>query len=165
VLHKRNVSLPTVHVESGFLQRLKYGDRIDIAHRRGVVPGESSSYRNRLRCEVPLFQHVLQDGVWEGSRILPEGWVKYSTTPTPKAPKGEYGALFWLNAGPDSDPGGRRWPMVSRDAYSAEGFQYQRVIIIPSRKLVLVRLGASSGPEAWNSQSFIQDVLSSFAPP
>jgi CubicO group peptidase (beta-lactamase class C family) len=105
----------------------------------------------------------LRDGVWEGSPILPEGWVKYSTTPTPKAPKGEYGALFWLNAGPDSNPRARRWPLVPRDAYSAEGFQYQRVIIIPSRKLILVRFGATSGQGSWNSQSFIQDVLSAFS--
>jgi len=108
-------------------------------------------------------QLFLQDGVWEGRRILPEGWVKYSTRPAPRAPKGEYGALFWLNAGPDSDPGARRWPQVSRDAYSAEGFQYQRVIIIPSKKLVLVRFGATSSHEAWNTPSFILDVLSAMA--
>ena len=35
----------------------------------------------------------LQDGMWNGERVLPEGWVTYTTTPTPKAPRGEYGAL------------------------------------------------------------------------
>ena len=39
----------------------------------------------------------LRDGVWNGKRILPEGWVTYTTTPAAKAPKGEYGAMFWLN--------------------------------------------------------------------
>ncbi|MBT8363201.1 MAG: beta-lactamase family protein, partial [Deltaproteobacteria bacterium] len=39
----------------------------------------------------------LQDGIWQGARILPAGWVEYTTTPTPQAPRGEYGALFWLN--------------------------------------------------------------------
>ena len=105
----------------------------------------------------------LQDGVWKGTRILPEGWVRYSTTPTPRAPKGEYGSLFWLNAGPDSNPGARTWPLVGRDAYSAQGFQYQRVIIIPSSRLVLVRFGATSKAGAWNSQTLILDVLSAVA--
>ncbi len=102
----------------------------------------------------------LQDGVWNGKRILPEGWVAYTRTPTEKAPKGEYGALFWLNAGATSDPANRRWPSVPADAYSAEGFQKQQVIIIPSRKLVLVRFGATPTPQAWNTEAFICAVLS-----
>ena len=57
----------------------------------------------------------LQDGVWNGKRILPEGWVTYTTTPAAKAPKGEYGAMFWLNAGATSDPptgAGLRFPRM-----------------------------------------------------
>ena len=101
----------------------------------------------------------LQDGVWQGERILPRGWVKYSTRPTPQAPRGEYGALFWLNAGAPSDPGDRRWPSAPRDAFAALGFQEQKVIIIPSKKLVLVRFGATSDRKAWNSDEFIANVL------
>ena len=101
----------------------------------------------------------LQDGAWQGERILPEGWVKYTTTPTPQAPRGEYGALFWLNAGAPSHPEDRKWPRAPRDAFAAEGFQEQKVIIIPSRKLVLVRFGATSDRKAWNSDEFIANVL------
>jgi len=101
----------------------------------------------------------LQDGVWNGKRILPEGWVTYTTTPAAKAPKGEYGAMFWLNAGAASNPANRRWPSAPADAYSAEGFQKQQVIIIPSHKLVLVRFGATPTPQAWNTEAFIADVL------
>jgi hypothetical protein len=101
----------------------------------------------------------LQDGVWNGKRILPEGWVTYTTTPAAKTPKGEYGAMFWLNAGATSDPVTRRWPSAPADAFSAEGFQKQQVIIIPSRKLVLVRFGATPTPQAWNTEAFIADVL------
>ena len=64
----------------------------------------------------------LQDGVWQGERLLPEGWVAYTTTPTPDAPQGEYGALFWLNAGAPSNPADRRWPSIPRDAFWANGF-------------------------------------------
>jgi CubicO group peptidase (beta-lactamase class C family) len=101
----------------------------------------------------------LQDGIWEGQCLLPEGWVRYTTTPTPQAPRGEYGALFWLNAGAASNPADRRWPTVPQDAYSAEGFQEQRVIIVPSKKLVLVRLGNCSYRQAWDDEKFISDVL------
>jgi CubicO group peptidase (beta-lactamase class C family) len=107
-------------------------------------------------------QLYLQDGVWNGERILPEGWVSYTTKPTPGAPKGEYGALFWLNAGPASDPGKRRWPSAPADTYSADGYQEQKVIVIPSKKLVLVRFGATSVRKAWNTDAFIADILASF---
>jgi CubicO group peptidase (beta-lactamase class C family) len=107
----------------------------------------------------------LQDGVWQGERLLPEGWVSYTTTPTPKAPLGEYGALFWLNAGSASNPANRRWPSIPGDAYWANGFQGQRVIIIPSRKLVLVRLGNCSYRDVWNDEEFISEVLAALPKP
>jgi len=108
----------------------------------------------------------LQDGVWAGEQILPKGWVKYSTTATPKAPQGGYGAFFWLNAGSASNTGDRRWPGAPSDAFAAYGFQEQKVIVIPSRELVLVRFGATSDRKAWNTNDFIESVLAALpAPP
>jgi CubicO group peptidase (beta-lactamase class C family) len=101
----------------------------------------------------------LQDGVWQGERILPEGWVKYTTTPTPKAPRGEYGAHFWLNAGEANNPTDREWPNAPTDTFYADGFQGQRVIVIPSKRLVLVRFGATADSEAWNDNAFVVNVL------
>lgn len=101
----------------------------------------------------------LQDGIWQGERILPEGWVAYTCTPTPPAPKGEYGALFWLNAGAATHPSHRRWPDAPRDAFAAEGFQEQKVIIIPSKHAVLVRFGATTDRKAWDTNVFIREVL------
>ena len=101
----------------------------------------------------------LQDGVWQDERILPEGWVRYSRTPTPKSPRGEYGALFWLNAGSASDPSDRRWPRLPTDTFAAQGYQGQIVLIIPSRKLVLVRLGNTADLKTWNLQSFAAEIL------
>ena len=103
----------------------------------------------------------LQDGVWQGERIFPEGWVKYTTTPTPKAPHGEYGAHTWLNAGSATDPEDRRWPGAPRDTFEASGFQAQKVIVVPSRKLVLVRFGATSDRKTWNTDEFIKNILAS----
>ena len=101
----------------------------------------------------------LQDGVWEGERILPEGWVKYSATPTPKAPQGQYGALFWLNAGTEGNPSDRIWPNAPMDAFAARGYQEQSVVIIPSKKLVIVRFGATSVRAAWDINDFISRVV------
>lgn len=101
----------------------------------------------------------LQDGVWEGTQILPEGWVDYSRRPTPKAPQGRYGAQFWLNAGDPSDKTKRTMPLLPADAYFAMGFEGQSVTIIPSKKLVAVRLGLSQAKGAWNLEEFLADVL------
>jgi CubicO group peptidase (beta-lactamase class C family) len=101
----------------------------------------------------------LQDGVWDGERVLPEGWVKYSATPTPKAPQGQYGALFWLNAGTKSNPEDRVWPNAPADAFAARGYQEQYVVIIPSKKLVIVRFGATSVRAAWDMNAFISQVI------
>jgi CubicO group peptidase (beta-lactamase class C family) len=100
----------------------------------------------------------LQDGVWGEERILPEGWVKYSTTPTPKTPQGQYGALFWLNAGTEANPKDRPWPSAPTDTFSARGYQEQYVVIIPSKKLVIVRFGATSVRAAWDMDDFISRV-------
>ena len=84
-----------------------------------------------------------QDGVWFGRRILPEGWVRYVTTPTPLAPDGQYGAHFWLNAGDPKNPAQRPWPKLPTDTYAATGHSGQYVFVVPSAKLVVVRLGLS----------------------
>jgi len=85
----------------------------------------------------------LRDGVWDGRRILPAGWVDYSRTPTPGAPGGRYGAHFWLNAGAPERGEPPPLPGVPRDAFYASGYEGQFVVAIPSRDLVVVRLGLS----------------------
>jgi CubicO group peptidase (beta-lactamase class C family) len=99
----------------------------------------------------------LQDGVWEGERVLPEGWVDYSTTPTPEAPPNRsYGAQWWLNRG-----GKDRWmPRLPQDLYSARGHEGQFVTVIPSRNVVVVRLGYTVNHKAhWDHESFLLDIL------
>jgi CubicO group peptidase (beta-lactamase class C family) len=84
-----------------------------------------------------------RDGEWFGRRILPEGWVRYVTTPTPRAPLGRYGAHWWLNAGDPRDPAQRPWPALPPDVYAARGHSGQWVVVAPASKLVVVRLGLS----------------------
>ncbi|MEM6797047.1 MAG: serine hydrolase [Acidobacteriota bacterium] len=104
-------------------------------------------------------QLYLQDGVWEGQRLLPEGWVDYSRRPTPEAPRGIYGAQFWLNAGEPGDPDSRRWPQMPADAYWASGHAGQFVVIVPSRRCVIVRLGLNHHRGEWSLGDFVADVL------
>ena len=99
------------------------------------------------------------DGVWGDDRILPEGWVKYSTTPTPKAPMGEYGAQIWLNAGEKGNPTNRQYPLLPTDLFYFSGFNDQIVAVIPSRDVVVVRLGVTHDEESWDVEAFIRDVL------
>jgi CubicO group peptidase (beta-lactamase class C family) len=104
----------------------------------------------------------LQDGVWSGTRILPEGWVDFSRTPVPGAPDGKFGAHFWPRI-PDEFRCGDDLPGLPADAFHAVGHEGQFVTVVPSRKLVLVRLGASRYPCAWNHQAFVARVLTAIS--
>ena len=75
----------------------------------------------------------LHKGNWNGEQLFNESWAKYVATPN-NVSKGDYGAHFWLNAG-------GHFPNAPRDMYSANGFQGQNVFIIPSKDLVIVRMG------------------------
>ena len=81
-------------------------------------------------------QLYLADGVWEGQRLLPDGWRDYVTRVTRESGDSRYGAGFWRVQADGSLP---------EDTFFANGFQGQYVVVIPSRELVLVRLGASHG--------------------
>lgn len=106
----------------------------------------------------------LQDGTWQGERILPEGWVAYSVTPAPAAPEGQYGAQWWLNAGTAADSTDRPWPAVPRDFYRAAGFEGQLVGVVPSADLVVVRLGLTRPDEAFDAGALMADVLAATRP-
>lgn len=87
-------------------------------------------------------QLYLNDGVAGGKRILPEGWVKYSAELTPGAWVGQ-GAGFWTNLGDSFGADYRVEHGMPRDAFFAKGTIGQYVVIVPSEKLVIVRLGRS----------------------
>jgi len=87
----------------------------------------------------------LQDGVWNGERILPEGYAKFVSTLAPAwvADKNPvYGGFFWIN-GDGSYP-------VPRNAYFMSGAGGQKTMVIPSHDLVVVRLGHYKGASEAN---------------
>jgi hypothetical protein len=104
----------------------------------------------------------LNDGVWGGRRILPEGWVKTSLKPTPQS-GGQYGAHLWLEI-----PGFLRpeYPSAHRppeDAFFMLGHEGQMVAIIPSRELVVVRLGLTRKRNTWDHEEFLDQLLQAFS--
>jgi CubicO group peptidase (beta-lactamase class C family) len=100
----------------------------------------------------------LADGVWQGERILPEGWMRWATTPTPTDPNAEYGAGFYLNRDPADASRARAYPKVPTDLFYASGHDGQVIGVVPSRKLVVVRLGMTWGSE-WGGEDFLAEVL------
>jgi CubicO group peptidase (beta-lactamase class C family) len=85
----------------------------------------------------------LRDGIWDGRRVLPEGWVDFARTPGTGTNANMYGAGWWVAP---SEGDGRPYPWhidteSGRDSFSAEGFEGQFTMIIPSKNLIVVRLG------------------------
>ena len=84
----------------------------------------------------------LDDGVVGGRRILPEGWVRYSTTATPSADVG-YGAGWWINHGDSLGARFRREHGMPAEAFMAVGVYGQTVVVVPSERLVIARFGTT----------------------
>lgn len=87
-----------------------------------------------------LGQFALQDGVWGGTRLLPAGWMARSVTVTPVNSTEEdgYAAGWWVNRRADGTLVDSSLPA---DTYAMQGHDGQRVYVVPSADLVVVRLG------------------------
>jgi hypothetical protein len=91
----------------------------------------------------------LHNGNWNGEELFNKKWVDYITTPTPTS-NGTYGAQFWLNAE-------KQFKEVPANMYFADGYQGQRVYILPDQDLVIVRFGLS-----WFEENkFLKGVIKS----
>lgn len=78
----------------------------------------------------------LNNGIWNGERILPEDWAEYVATPAPIQPvagRTGYGAQFWLY--------NKSAPRIPSDAFAAHGNRGQYLMIIPSKNLLIIRRG------------------------
>ncbi len=104
----------------------------------------------------------LQDGVWNGERLLPAGYVDFVRTVAP-AWKADgrpiYGGLFWIN-GDDTFP-------APRDLFYMAGVGGQYVLILPERQLAIVRLGHYKGEAAADAAlgRAVKDILAALPPP
>jgi CubicO group peptidase (beta-lactamase class C family) len=108
----------------------------------GVFMGASYVYAP-ARTYARFGELYLHDGVApDGQRILPEGWVAWSRRSTLGEP---YGAGFWTNDGPSRVAAARVRLGFPKDGFFASGYLGQRIYIIPSQQLVVVRFGYSRG--------------------
>ena len=87
-----------------------------------------------------LGQFALEDGVWDGERLLPEGWMDWSTSvvDVDETEDPAYAAGWWVNELADDTLDD---PLLPADAYWASGHDGQRIVVVPSEDLVVVRLG------------------------
>lgn len=95
----------------------------------------------------------MRDGVWDGNRILPEGWIDYARTPTPQPADHfglGYGAHWWLGIAGDK-------------SFSCNGYQGQFIVCVPELDLILVRHGDTIGDdETENLKAWISAVVDCF---
>jgi CubicO group peptidase (beta-lactamase class C family) len=93
----------------------------------------------------------LRDGVWNGERLLPEGWVDFARTKTSGANSNVYGAGWWITPPEGEEPTHPQSALSGPyDAFHAGGNEGQTIWVVPSKDLVIVRLGLmSNAPENW----------------
>ncbi len=131
---------------SDFFDRLGMSSTILSGDVKGA-PGGGSYIFATARDYARFGYLYLNDGCWEGKRVLPEGWVKSSTTMSntfkvgaPDSEDTPNGWMWWLNEVAPKK-GERPWKDAPADAYSAIGHWGQYVAVVPSEDLVVVRLG------------------------
>ena len=78
----------------------------------------------------------LQNGKVADQQIFPDWWAEYTASPA-EGSENKYGAQFWKQ-------NDEEFPNVPKDMYFADGFQGQRIFIIPSKNIVVVRFGLSN---------------------
>ncbi|MCC7549829.1 MAG: beta-lactamase family protein [Burkholderiales bacterium] len=97
---------------------------------------------------------LLGDGMWQGQRILPQGWVRFLATPAPTKPPTDgqwgYGAQFWLLD---------RMPGVPAGTFSTAGRKGQYVTVVPGHDLVIVRTGVDPEGSDFAAHQLVADVV------
>lgn len=94
----------------------------------------------------------LRDGVWEDERLLPEGWIDFARTETPADNANIYGAGWWITAYGEERTHAQTAKTPPWDAFHAGGHEGQTIWVVPSRDLVIVRLGLmTNAGENWEA--------------
>lgn len=131
------------------------------ADARGTLVGSSYLYAT-AQDWARFGQFLLQDGVWNGQRILPAGYVAHITTATEQS-KGQYARGQIWRMGPGRDPDAGKNPDADHglptDTYWLSGHDGQTVAVIPSKQLVVVRMGLTPSALRYRPQALIGAIL------
>lgn len=128
----------------------------------GTFMGSSYMYAS-ARDWAKLGQLYLQNGKWQGNQILPKTWVNYTISPSQTDPLNHYGAHFWLNRNPVDKTKSRLWKNVPSDAYYMSGYLGQKVVVIPSKSLVVVRIGSTTPGTDDGVESMLVNIIQSIS--
>lgn len=93
----------------------------------------------------------LLNGIWQKDTILTKEWINFTRTEAANS-DGQYGAQFWLNKS------GHELPDCPTDIYFCDGFKGQRIYIIPSKHVVIVRMGLSKSGE-FDYNQMVKEIL------
>jgi CubicO group peptidase (beta-lactamase class C family) len=128
---------------------------------KGTFVGASYLYAT-ARDWARFGQFLLQDGVWKGVEILPDGFVGWMREEVP-ASKGEYGrGQLWLHGSDAGTPAGQNPDAgfdLPRDAFWMLGHDGQSIAIVPSKKLVIVRLGLTPSKLGYKAQGLVEALV------
>ena len=125
------------------------------ADEAGTFVGSSYMYATG-RDWARFGQFLLQDGVWKGERLLPEGFVAAMQRPT-RASGGTYTEIQAWAVGPGDEPDGRFG--LPDDTFWVVGHDGQTIAIIPSKKLVVVRLGLTPSKLGYRPQTLVRALV------
>ena len=124
----------------------------------GTWVGSSYQWAS-VRDWARLGQVMLKDGDWNGTQVLPKGWLALASTPAMPSGEGHgYGAQTWL---PGDPIGGecKAYPGVPADTLAMDGHWGQRVVMVPSRDAVIVRLGWTFTSSQFDGCRLVSDIL------
>ncbi|KRB61422.1 6-aminohexanoate hydrolase [Rhizobium sp. Root708] len=126
---------------------------------RGTFSGGSYLYAT-ARDWARFGQFILQDGVWNGERLLPEGFVGMMRQGT-RSSDGAYSQMqTWvrLPGAADNEAIG-----IPSDAFWMEGHDGQSIAVVPSAKLVVVRLGLTPRAFNYTPQPLLKEVVAALS--
>jgi CubicO group peptidase (beta-lactamase class C family) len=130
------------------------------ADQKGTLVGSSYMYATP-RDWARYGQLLVQDGVWEGREILPPGYVAMMGSPA-AASGGEYGrGMVWRWVTHSTTPGENPDTAfgIPPDAFWMAGHDGQYVAVIPSRRLVVVRMGLTPEREHYRPEPLVRYLL------